>query len=182
MRETLKTIALIMVCVMCATMTLLMMLMITKAEYVTSDNGLRVRKEPSTEAEILEVLPFGAEVSGEIEAGWMRLEGRDGYVKADYVSADDPHEGMTYMGEWRITAYAYTGSPCANGNFPQTGYTVACNSLPFGTKVYIDGVGVRTVEDTDGGRMGNEWLDLYLGTVSECIQWGDQTRKVWVVK
>lgn len=182
MKETLKTITLILLCIMLATMTLLMGVMIAKAEYVTSDNGLRVRKEPSTEAEILEVLPFGSEVYGEIEEGWMRLEGKDGYVCADFISSEDPHEGMTYMGEWRITAYAYTGSPCANGNFPSVGYTVACNSLPFGTKVYIDGVGARTVEDTDGGRMGNEWIDLYLGSVSECIQWGDQTRKVWMVE
>ena len=82
--------------------------MVIKAdgEYVTALEGLRIRAEPSTEAEIFEVLPFGAEVSGEIEAGWMRLEGRDGYACADYVSVDDPHEGMELLGTWRVTAYA----------------------------------------------------------------------------
>lgn len=26
-----------------------------------------------------------------------------------------------------------------------------------------------------------EWLDLYLGDYASCVQWGDQTRKVWKV-
>ena len=50
-----------------------------------------------------------------------------------------------------------------------------------GTKVYIEGVGFRTVEDTDGGAMGNEWIDLYLGDYESCVQWGDRQRKVWKV-
>ena len=87
---------------------------------------------------------------------------------------------MTYMGEWHITAYAYTGSPCANGEMPEAGRTVACNSLPFGTEVYIDGVGFRTVTDRGPDSMGSEWIDLYLGDHDECVQWGSQYRKVWV--
>lgn len=177
-----KKAAIIIVGTVTALMMIFMCDMITKSEYVNAPSGLRVRRRPSIQAEILEILPFGTEIQGTEKNGWIRLIGRSGYVSAEYVQEDDPHNGMTYLGEWRITAYAYTGSPCANGNFPTTGYTVACNALPFGTQVFIDGVGVRTVEDTDGGRMGNEWIDLYLGSVSECIQWGDQTRKVWVVE
>lgn len=86
------------------------------------------------------------------------------------------------IGTWRITAYAYTGSPCANGNYPTTGYTIACNSLPFGTQVYIEGVGYRTVEDRGPEWLGSYWCDLYLGDVSECIQWGDQYRDVYIVE
>ena len=76
------------------------------------------------------------------------------------------------LGTWRITAYAYTGSPCANGNFPTAGYTIAHNSLPFGTEVYIEGVGYRTVEDRGPEWLGSEWCDLYLGDTDSCIQWG----------
>ena len=152
-----------------------------RAEYVSSKTGLCVRKEPGTQSEALGVLPFGEEVSGEIEEGWMRLEGQEGYVCAEHLQAADPFEYMQYMGEWRITAYAYTGSPCANGNYPETGYTIACNSLPFGVEVYIDGVGFRTVEDRGPASMGDEWCDLYLGDYMECVNWGNQYRKVWVV-
>lgn len=155
--------------------------MVAKADYVSSMDGLRVRSEPGMEGEVMDVLPFGSEVAGEIDLGWMRLE-QGGYVCAEYLQATDPLEDMELLGEWRVTAYAYTGSPCANGNYPSAGHTIACNSLPFGTKVMIEGVGIRTVEDRGPAWLGDSWCDLYLGSVADCIQWGDQYRKVWVVE
>lgn len=61
------------------------------------------------------------------------------------------------------------------------GCGIACNSLDFGTQVYIDGVGIRTVDDRGPQWLGSEWCDLYLGEHDACVQWGDQTRKVWRV-
>lgn len=180
MKKILHTAAMIVLFVITILMVLFAAVMLTKAEYVNAKSGLRIRKNPSTEADILGVLPYGTQVSGIRRSGWLKLDDREGYVFAEYLQADEPDR--EYLGRWRITAYAYTGSPCANGNYPTTGYTVACNSLPFGTQVYIDGVGIRTVEDNDGGRMGNEWLDLYLGSVTECIIWGDQYRDIWRVE
>ena len=104
--------------------------------------------------------------------GWLRVEG-DGYIDGTWTQTTDPFEEMELLGEWRITAYAETGYPCANGNYPTLGYTVACNSLPFGTEVYIDGVGFRTVEDRGPGWLVSEWCDLYLGEHDACVQWGD---------
>ena len=86
--------------------------------------------------------------------------------------------GLVYIGDYMITAYEWTGNPCANGNYPSEGYTVACNDLPFGTEVYIDGVGWRVVEDRGGG--GTGWMDLYLGDVDSCYEWGVQYRGVYV--
>lgn len=86
--------------------------------------------------------------------------------------------GLVYIGDYMITAYEWTGNPCANGNYPSEGYTVACNDLPFGTEVYIDGVGWRVVEDRGGG--GEGWMDLYLGDVDSCYEWGVQYRGVYV--
>ena len=160
---------------------LAVMVIKAQAEYVNAPEGLNVRTQPGTDAEVIEVLPFGSEVTGEIEAGWMRLEGREGYVCAEHVQITDPKEKMAYSGTWRVTAYAYTGSPCANGQYPTAGYTIAHNSLPFGTEVYIDGVGFRTVEDRGPAWLGEEWCDLYLGDTAECVQWGNQYREVWVV-
>ena len=86
--------------------------------------------------------------------------------------------GLVYIGDYRITAYEWTGNPCANGNYPSEGYTVACNDLPFGTEVYTDGVGWRVVEDRGGG--GEGWMDLYLGDIDACYDWGVQYRSVYI--
>ena len=160
---------------------LIVMCMKAMGEYVSAPEGLNVRSGRSTEAEVLEVLPFGSEVHGKIKGEWMRLEGRKAFVSAEHLQDTDPFEEMAYMGTWRVTAYAYTGSPCANGNYPETGYTIAHNSLPFGTKVFIEGVGFRTVEDRGPEWLGDEWCDLYLDDYDSCVQWGNQYRKVWLV-
>ena len=95
----------------------------------------------------------------------------------EYV--EEYEEEMVYLGTYRITAYEWTGYTCANGNYPSEEYTVACNDLPLGSTVYIDGVGYRVVEDRGGG--GSGWLDLYLGDVSACYEWGVQYRDVYLV-
>jgi 3D (Asp-Asp-Asp) domain-containing protein len=151
------------------------------AEYVTAPSGLNVRAERNTDSAVIEVLPFGAEVTPSWTGKrWAKLE--NGFVSTEWLSADNPFDSMTALGTWRITAYAYTGSPCANGEYPEAGRTVACNSLPFGTEVYIDGVGFRTVTDRGPDSMGDAWIDLYLCDYAECVQWGSQYRKVWVMK
>lgn len=83
-----------------------------------------------------------------------------------------------YLGVYELTAYEYTGSPCANGNMPSAGYTVACNSLPLGTRIYIEGYGYYVVEDR-GGMAGNV-IDVYLGDPGACIQFGRRTANVYL--
>ena len=149
--------------------------------YVNSKDGLKLRAKPDTGSAVIQVLDFGAEIAVTDKTGeWLKVEG-GGYVQDTYTQATNPFDSMTCMGEWRITAYAETGYVCANGNYPTTGYTIACNSLPFGTEVYIDGVGFRVVEDRGPGWLGDAWLDIYLGVYDECVQWGNQYRTVWVV-
>ena len=157
--------------------------------YVSSPEGLNFRAKHSTDNDPICVIPYGTELDRTavvIDNGekWAKVsyQGQNGYVAAGYLTDQDPHEGMEYAGTWRVTAYAYTGSPCANGNYPSVGYTVAQNSLPFGTEIYIDGVGFRTVEDRGPNYLGEDWCDLYLGDVTECVMWGDQYRDIWIVR
>lgn len=84
---------------------------------------------------------------------------------------------MTYIGDYELTAYAWTGNPCANGNYPTCGYTVACNSLPLGTKVYIEGYGDYIVEDRGG--MPNNVIDVYMGDHNTCVQFGRRSAKIY---
>ena len=70
-----------------------------------------------------------------------------------------------YLGSFKCTGYVATGNPCANGNYPSEGYTIASNSLPMGTRVYIEGIGERVVEDTGG--MANNVIDVFVDSTSE---------------
>lgn len=163
-----------------------MMNMVARGEYVKPFEGLNVRSQPTTDSESLGVLEFGTEVvavDDEPLSGWMAVSYNDrlGYVSKKHLSKTDPLEDLDSLGTWHITAYAATGWPCANGNYPTAGYTIAHNSLPFGTKVYIEGVGVRVVEDRGPAWLGDEWCDLYLGDYWPCVEWGSQYREVWLI-
>lgn len=70
-----------------------------------------------------------------------------------------------YLGSFKCTGYVATGNTCANGNYPTSGYTIASNSLPMGTRVYIEGIGERVVEDTGG--MGSGVIDVFVDSTSE---------------
>ena len=90
-------------------------------------------------------------------------------------------ESKQLLGSFQITAYEWAGTRCATGRYPTEGYTVACNSLPLGTRVYIEGIGERVVEDRGATWHSDSWMDLYLGDVSACNEFGVQYRNVYVI-
>lgn len=164
------------------------LLMITnvtaKDMYVNSDSGLRVRSGAGTEYEILTVLPDGTRVrvlgtSGEWKKVVYGIE--HAFVHSEYLTERTQKAPGSYLGRWAITAYAETGYPCANGNYPSVGYTVAHNSLDFGTEIYIEGVGYRVVEDRGPDWLGTEWFDLYLGDYWTCVEWGERYLDVYLI-
>lgn len=87
-------------------------------------------------------------------------------------------EGMTYVGYYQLTAYTHTGNPMANGQMPYIG-AVACNSIPLGTVIYVEGYGTYTVCDTGG--MGGSVVDIFMDTYDECIQFGRRGANVYIV-
>lgn len=102
------------------------------------------------------------------------------------LEAQLPKETLEDQGVWTITAYANDGrSASGRANIP--GQTCACNCLPFGTVIEIEGMGRWTVTDR-GASSGqwawhnSNWCDIYLGSNAECNAWGVQKRRVWVVK
>lgn len=97
----------------------------------------------------------------------------------DNAQAEAAPEGASYLGNYELTAYEWTGNPCANGNYPTEGYTIASNTLPIGTRVYIEGIGERTVEDTGG--MSGGTIDIYMGDPSTCVQFGRQSGAVYII-
>lgn len=85
-------------------------------------------------------------------------------------------------GRFVLTAYEWTGSPCANGRYPTVGYTVACNSIPLGTRVYVEGYGNFVVEDRGASWHSSNWMDIYLGDVSACDQFGVREANVYIIR
>lgn len=103
-------------------------------------------------------------------------------TEPEEIAEESHEEELEYLGTFEMTAYEWTGNPCANGNYPEVGYTVACNSLPLGTQVYIEGVGYRVVEDRGAEWHGSNWMDLYLGDVGSCYEWGVRSVEVCIVR
>lgn len=109
---------------------------------------------------------------------------------------------MTYFGEFLVTSYCPCEKCCgewalnrptvnnqlvvstASGAFAKEGVTVAVDTsiIPFGTKLYIEGVGVRVAQDRGGGIKGNR-LDVYYRDHRKALFSGlnDRPRKVWII-
>lgn len=95
------------------------------------------------------------------------------------------------LGKWKITAY--TSSPSENGgsNLTATGKRLAGNEWSiiaidpsywrYGTKFYIEGVGVVTAEDCGGAIKSANRADL-LVPIGQADSWGIQYRNVYLVK
>lgn len=88
---------------------------------------------------------------------------------SDVINDDTINDlsSMTLLGNLRITGYVATGNRTANGEIPYVG-GVAINrsyGLPYGTKIYIDGMGYFVINDT-GCKTGV--VDVFCNTVAEC--------------
>lgn len=91
-----------------------------------------------------------------------------------------PSSRWSDAGGFLLTAYEWTGKTCANGNYPTVGYTCASNYYPLGTRLWIEGIGERVVEDTGG--MGMNVVDIYMGDEETCIQFGVQEAQITVIE
>lgn len=86
----------------------------------------------------------------------------------------------TLVGTYELTAYIDTGNACADGVYPQVGYTVACNDPALWHHwIYIEGVGERYVHDTGG--MSSDVIDIYVGNMDDAIQFGRQSAAVYII-
>lgn len=89
---------------------------------------------------------------------------------------------LTYYGYKELTAYEWTGNPCADGVYPQTGYTVASNDSNLWHRwIYIDGLGTYYVHDHMADWVGFEVIDIYMGDVDTCNAFGRQGAEVYLI-
>lgn len=82
------------------------------------------------------------------------------------------------VGKWHTEGYTLT----ASGWGAQAGVTIAADeSYPFGTVLYLEGLGERVVMDRGSAIVGNH-LDLYFDTHEEACEWGMRTVRGYVVE
>jgi 3D (Asp-Asp-Asp) domain-containing protein len=96
---------------------------------------------------------------------------------------------MEYVGVFTVSAFCSCKLCCgktdgitASGAKVQEGLTIAADLsvFPFGTVLYLEGIGEREVQDT-GNFKGNK-LDLYMSSHKTALAFGRQNIKVYVVK
>jgi 3D (Asp-Asp-Asp) domain-containing protein len=99
---------------------------------------------------------------------------------SSYTPTSASTDGMEYLGTYTISAYNFAEGhyATASGAYPTPYRTVAMNGLPFGTELYIEGVGYVVVQDRGG--LPADWIDLHIGNDS-CSSWGMPRCKVYIV-
>ncbi len=99
---------------------------------------------------------------------------------------------LEYVGEYYATAYCCERYPhicggngvTASGTVPTPGITCAAdwNVLPPGTWLYIEGVGLRRVEDS-GSAIKGKRLDIAIDTHQNALRWAGQgSHHTWVLQ
>ena len=91
---------------------------------------------------------------------------------------------------YTVTAYCpckvccgqWAGGPTASGKMPVAGITVAGpRSIPFGTRVWIEGVGERVVQDRLARKYDGRF-DVFFASHKEALRFGKRSLKVKVLK
>lgn len=99
------------------------------------------------------------------------------------IESPGSSENGNYVGYYNLTAYPESGNACADGVYPQVGYTAACNDPSLWYHwVYIEGVGERFIHDTgDPAVMGYDTIDIYMGDPAVCWEFGVQGANVYII-
>lgn len=99
---------------------------------------------------------------------------------------DETPPQRKYLGTYTIYAYCPCVKCCgktngitASGTVATEGRTVA-STLPFGTKLYIDGIGERIVEDRGGG-IGTGKIDIFMSDHETALKFGVRKLDVYEV-
>lgn len=123
-------------------------------------------------------------------------------LQAENAVLAEGNSKLEPIGEFGITAYCSCVKCCekwaltrpvvngheivftASGAIAEQGVTIAVDPevIPYGTKVYIEGVGVRVAQDCGGAIKGN-CIDVYYSSHEDAWNSGvtDRPRQVWII-
>jgi 3D (Asp-Asp-Asp) domain-containing protein len=86
-----------------------------------------------------------------------------------------PPVRWTLLGTWEVTAH-HSGTTGSGARTEPAWNLCAARGFTYGTTLYIEGVGVRTVMDVcrDEGV-----VDLFMASDEACRTWGRRSARVW---
>lgn len=162
--------------------------------YIYQANSyVNVRSEPNANSTIIGNLSKNMIIPGlAAENNWVLVNyyGYVGYVYASYLTQTaKPLDGTNQMipiGTCRLTGYdacirccGKTNGITASGTYAQANRTIGMKGYPYGTRVYIEGLGYYIVEDT--GYLGYNHVDVFCNNHTECYAITGY-RNVYIVK
>ena len=145
--------------------------------YVYTTTRVNVREYPTIDSAVMTILDVNTKLlrTGEEVNGWdcVKVDNQELFIKHDYLSTEPVYKSI---GKYDITAYCACAKCCgksdgitASGTKATQGRTVACNFLPFGTEVIINGH-TYIVEDTGSKTvMGNHTFDIFFDSHEEAL-------------
>lgn len=164
--------------------------------------SLNVRTGPGVQNRSIGYISQGTVVSGPVVNGWVQInhKGRKGYVSKYYLSGSSKTSSKNTYNQsenknsikksqapsgrtmtMEATAYNDPGGITASGTRTRVGaVAVDPRVIPLGTRLYIEGYGYATAEDTGGAIKGNI-IDLYMNSNSEVYNWGRRPVKVTIL-
>lgn len=96
---------------------------------------------------------------------------REEYIPEEPEKPEDEQAGLVYLGRFWVTGYDACMDCCgktdgitASGTAAAVGATCAAD-MPFGTILYIDGIGVRRVEDRG---VSGDCVDVFCADHAAC--------------
>jgi 3D (Asp-Asp-Asp) domain-containing protein len=136
------------------------------------------------------VIQRAKDIWTEAEENKNVLESNLAELKEKQLELQKKADKYEYIGDYKLTGYCpcYScsegyGSNTASGVRAKEGITVAADrrKIPLGTKIYIEGVGERIVQDVGGAIKGNK-LDIYVENHSDCYRAEyNTTAKVYII-
>jgi 3D (Asp-Asp-Asp) domain-containing protein len=151
----------------------------------TAPNFGSGRTAPGVAASALASSPAGA---GYVLATTARRPGDNLFVKTRAIGRAGHREAasvvlrpaLKLLGNFLVTCYDLTGITASGELAGPQSVAVDPSVIPLGTQIYVQGIGLRTADDTGGAIVGDH-VDIWEPTYYACADWGAQVRSVYRV-
>jgi len=139
-------------------------------------------------------VPTAGAISGNAAVGESELAVLQKIQLEAEAEVSKPEPTMTLLGTYKLTAYCPCKKCCgkspshpaygitASGEVAEEGITVAMSGYPFGTRIYIEGIGERIVQDR-GGSVTKQVVDIFASTHEGCYNpLYNRKAQVWLIE